>query len=450
MIVIGAGISGLASALAAHRSGRDVLVLERENRVGGAIRTERTSGYQLEWGPHSLVSTGREGFDLADSLGLEDQLLKAQPVADARYVHHDGALVKLPRGPLDFLRSSLLSPSSKLAVLAEPWRARRDIPHETVRSFFSRRLSAEWVDRMVDPFVSGIYAGRPERLEMESAFPRVAGWESRFGSILRGAWASRPKRGSSTPSPKARRGTFSFQAGMGTLPDRAASELPSDAIQLGVTVERIARHGAGWSVEAETESGRTRWETDRLVLAVPAPIAARIVRAIGVQAAPLATELARIPYAPIALVQVGLPTDRLPRPLDGFGFLVPKKSNLDILGAIWASSVFPGRAPVGSELLTAFVGGWTRPEYVRASRGELLSRTIKALGQALGGEVEPAFTAIQRWAHAIPQYVPGHAVRRARIEAGTAALPGLALAGNYLDGVSVHQAIARGQRASGR
>lgn len=441
MIVVGAGISGLACAWRAHRRGDDVCVVEAGDAVGGAMRSERRDGYLLEWGPHSLVTTGSEAFDLAESVGVSDRLVSAEASAERRYLFDGERLVAMPRGPLALSRTSLLSWRAKVALLGEPWRAAREIPHETVTSFFSRRLSREWVDRFVDPFVSGIYAGRPERLEVESAFPRLVGWERRYGSLARGALAERP-RGRER---RRRGGPRSFGDGMQELPRAIASSLPDGSVRTGVRVERIERDRTGWALSVMTPDGPERWSTDRLVLSVPAPAAAKLIRGVDPR---LARELDRIPYAPVALVQLGLRTDQLPRRLDGFGFLAPRSSNLGILGAIWASAVFAQRAPEGRDLACLFIGGWTHPEQVRESPARVIDDAVAEFSRALGGRVEPELAVCQRIESAIPQYVPGHSSRRRKIETLIAQAPGLALAGNYLDGVSVHAAIARGYLAA--
>lgn len=440
MIVVGAGISGLACAWKAHRRGEAVRVVESADAVGGAMRSERRDGYLLEWGPHSLVTTGSEAFDLAESVGVSDRLIDANRSAGRRYLFDGKRLVAMPRGPLALVKTPLLSWRSKLALLGEPWRPVREIPHETVTSFFARRLSREVVDRFVDPFVSGIYAGRPERLEVESAFPRLVGWERRYGSLLRGAFAERRR-------PRGRRSNVprSFAEGMQELPQAIASSLPEGAVRTGVRVERLERSGAGWAVSVTTPSGPERWSTERLVLAVPAPAAARLLEGVEPE---LARELGRIPYAPVALVQLGLRADRLPRPFDGFGFLAPRSSGLGILGAIWASAVFGHRAPEGRELACLFVGGWTHPQQVQKPPARIIEEAVSEFGRALGGRIDPELAVCERMESAIPQYVPGHSSRRRKIEASIARTPGLALAGNYLDGVSIHAAIARGLQAA--
>jgi oxygen-dependent protoporphyrinogen oxidase len=434
-VVVGAGLSGLSAAWALARGNADVAVLEASPRAGGVVRTEARGGYLLELGPNT-VRPSAELWRLIEELGLAGDALLADPRA-TRYVDYGGTLHPLPSGPASFLGSRLLSLSGKVRLLSEPFRRSAGPPDESVRDFARRRLGEEAADRLVEPFVAGIFAGRAARLEAASAFPRLVGWERAKGSIVRGAIASR--RGV-TQSPHAPKGLLSFREGLETLPRALARSLGA-AFQPGREARSLEpRAGGGWTVA--TSAGPL--ETDRVLLASPAAVAARLVAGFAPGAA---RALEAIPHPPLAVLHLSWPEAALVRPLHGFGHLVCPSPERRILGAVWSSSLFPGRAPEGRALMTVFLGGAREPEILAQGDGqlaELAARDLEAEGLVRGS---PELVLATRWERAIPQYEIGHAERLASLEAAEARFPGLRFLGNYRGGISVADVVASGLRA---
>ncbi|MGE3167079.1 MAG: protoporphyrinogen oxidase [Planctomycetota bacterium] len=462
-IVIGAGISGLAAAWQLARAGCDVTVLERAPRVGGVIDSEPCAGYLLEWGPNSALATSAALVELACDVGLVP--VPADPLARHRYVFRGGRLRRLPRGPFSLLATGALGLRAKLRLLAEPWRRVEARPDESVATFFERRFGREFVESVVNPFVSGVYAGSPDELEMLSAFPRIAEATHEAGSVIRGAMRmARAARARPSAPPGSTRGSFSFIDGLEALPAAIAARLGA-RVQCGVAVESIVpvpvtspgRATCTWEVRAS--GGDAVQRADVVILAVPAHAASTLLShaarhghgtAFANALASLGIELAAIDYAPVAILQLGVAASALPRALDGFGFLVPARERLDILGGIWASAVFPGRAPPDHHLVTVLAGGVSHRDLLDLPDDALRARMIAGLTRALGGKFEPVFHSLRRLPAAIPQYRPGHAARVSRVGALLADLPTVALAGNYLTGVSLEQAVRSGARAAER
>ncbi len=347
-------------------------------------------------------------------------------MAKRRFLWKDERLVALPSGPLSALTTPLLSARGKLRVLKEPWIPQRTDPtDESIADFVRRRLGGEMLDYAFGPFVSGVYAGDPERLAVRWATAKIHALEAEHGGLIRGAVARRKG-----PAPGG--GMFSFRDGLCALPARLADGIGD--VRMGVEARRIVRSGSRLAVE--TAAGTI--EAPQVILAVPADVAARLLDEASGGASRV---LGEIPYAPVVVVALGYARDRIAHPLGGFGFLGPRRESLRMLGCLWHSEIFPGRAPDGHVALTAVVGGRTDEEITTWDDARLLDHVRQELGRAIGAQGEPAFVRVQRWRRAIPQYEIGHGRFVEAAAALERALPGLHVAGNLLRGVSVADCI---------
>ncbi|HYB53289.1 MAG TPA: protoporphyrinogen oxidase, partial [Thermoanaerobaculia bacterium] len=240
-IVVGGGLSGLVRAHVLARRSEEVYVLEASGRAGGVVRTEKADGYLLELGPNTVRPTP-EIWGLVEELGLAGSALLADPRLP-RFVELEGKLHRLAPGPQTLLLTRLLSPLGKLRLLAEPFVRSGTEPRESVRAFFARRLGWQVADRLVAPFVSGIWAGDADRLSAASVFPVLKRWEIEHGSLLRGALSRRPRHeGSSRPVP---RGLLSFSEGLETLP-RALADRLGPRLRTESPVRTLKPDGKGW------------------------------------------------------------------------------------------------------------------------------------------------------------------------------------------------------------
>ena len=427
-VVIGAGIGGLVAARQRARAGHDIVLLERSPEPGGVMRTVRRDGFLLETGPNTVRPTP-ELLALVSELGLEPELLVTSPRLP-RYVDFGGRLHALPTSPSGLLTTGLLSLSGKLRLAAEPFGRSASTPDETVFAFFARRLGPEVAERVVTPFVSGVFAGDAGRLSAADAFPAVTRWERDAGSILFGAIREARRTRSGSP---AVRGLVSFREGLAALP-RAIASFLGNAIRPGSAVERIGPAGGRFAVRDAV--GEV--EADEVVLAAPAAETAELVRPFAPEAA---AALAAIPHPPLAVLHLTWPLAALRRPLAGFGHLVVPDPSRRILGAVWSSSLFPGRAPEGQALLTVFLGGARDPEAPRLSDGRLVdlaTRDLEAEGLVAG---PPSLLLATRWERSIPQYTSGHAARIEALARAEARWPGLRFLGNYRSGVSVGDVV---------
>ncbi|MCL4522897.1 MAG: protoporphyrinogen oxidase [Acidobacteria bacterium] len=429
-IVIGGGISGLVCAHRLLQRDHDVLLLEESDRAGGVIGTIRQDHFQFELGPQSFLSNATL-LELISGLGLDGELLRADAKAP-RYVLLGGALQKVPLGPPDLLGTSLLSVGTKLRLLSEPWRrSRPPEDDESVAAFVRRKFGDDLLQNLVGPLVSGIHAGDPERLSLRSAFPALHQWEAAHGSVLRGAMKSRPPKG--TPRP----GLCSFREGMQTLVHRLADAI-GESLSLSTRVEHIKRGKAnghaGFDVHVTRRGHAETLNADALVLATPTQAAAAIA---GELSGAFRELLARIEYAPVAVVGAGYRREQVAHPVEGFGFLVPRKEKLSVLGTVWSSSLFAGRAPVGMVSFTSFVGGATNVEWMNSSDAQIAEVAEREVAQVLRISGPPVTSMMRHWPRALPQFNLGHGRIVAGLEKELRRFPGLFLAGSYLSGPSV-------------
>ncbi len=452
VVVIGAGVAGLVCAYRLKSLGADVLLVESSARVGGVMRSEAVDGYLIERGPNSSQGS-EELMALIEEVGLMGELLEGDPKAPA-YVYCNRRLHAVPAGAGAFLKSKLLSAAGKLRILREPFIGKRTADdEESVLSFARRRIGREAAERMVAPFVSGVYAGDAEKISVQAAFPRLWNLEANYGGLIRGTIAKareakRAKKAARDVLDKAaptRRRLISFKGGMATLPLRLAGLIGEDLVT-GITDCGLRIADSGKAVVAFNHKGVIhQTSADHVIVATPARAAASILRAASTELSQL---LDGIYYPPLAIVYLAYDVASVRTPLDGFGFLVAPSEGLNILGCVWNSSLFAGRAPRGKALLTVFIGGARRPDTARLPDAELVAAAHSELQAVLGITGGPTVVGITRWERAIPQYNLGHRDRVRRIEALLGETPGLHLAGNYLHGVSTGDVIKEADRVA--
>jgi protoporphyrinogen/coproporphyrinogen III oxidase len=440
--IVGGGIAGLTVAHAllargAVTQGVDISVLERASRAGGNIRTENVDGYVCEWGPNGFLDNAPATLSLVNELGLDAQLQRSDDGARVRYIFHGGRLHAVPLGPLSMVGSRLLSWPGKIRLALEPFARPRPDGDETIHEFAARRIGVEAADVLVDAMVSGIFGGNGRALSLRACFPRMWQLETEHGGLCRAMIARRrqhSRRGSAGMGMPAGRLT-SFRGGCEDLV-RGLSARLGDVVRTGVDVCAVTRQGGRYRLAI---AGQAPLDVDGLVLASGAATTARMVRDLDV---PLADELAAIPSAGMVVVCLGYAAHALNRPLDGFGYLIPRGEGMRTLGVLWDSSVYPGRAPEGHVLMRVMLGGATDPATVYQDDPEILNVVRRELQRVMGIDATPELVRIFRHQSGIPQYTVGHLDRLARAQARLAGLPGVVLGGNGYRGVSINACIA--------
>jgi len=450
--IIGAGITGLTAAFYLQRRGLAVTVYEATDRVGGAIQTLRRDGYLAEFGPNTILETSPKITALVADAGLGARRLDPDPQAEARYVVRYGRPIAMPGSPLGFFTTPLFTLGAKWAVLREPFRpARRDGAEESIADFVRRRLGREFLDHAIDALVAGIYAGDPERLSVQQAFPKLAALEAKYGSLIKGQILGARERKRRGEVAKDRAPKFSFDEGLQVLPDTLRERLGA-AVRLNTRVTRLMRGADGWMLDwrAGNESGRR--PHDRILYAGTAYRLAELELAGGSNAEPVADLklFSEVRHPPVASVVLGFRREDVAHPCNGFGMLIPRVEGFKILGTIFSSALFPNRAPAGHLTLTSYIGGERYPELAALPPAELFATVREDLRRLLGVRGEPTFQHSVFWPKAIPQYNLGYARFREKLTTLESQWPGLFFAGHYRDGISLGDSIVSGVNAAER
>ncbi len=433
-IVIGAGISGLTCAYALKKSGQNVLLLEASARPGGMIQSVAENGYLFELGPQSFSGT-ETIFKLCDELGISGELVEA-PHGAPRYILIDGKLVRVPFSPGAFLSTQLLGWRTKLSILSEVFRTSKSPESdESIAAFVRAKFTPELLDRMVGPFVSGIYAGDPEFLSLRAAFPQIYEADKLSGSVIRGSLRlakNKPKIQQSR-----RPGLYSFRNGNETLIRALAASL-GDALRCMTGVAEIERDSDGFRLEVTGAQGPESLRADKLVLATPAFAHRELLSNVAPSAG---SGLFGVEYAPVAVVSHGYRQSQLSSRLEGFGFLIPRSAHLRTLGTVWNSSLFEGRAPQDHLLITSFIGGAKDKKALALPPEELLAVVHREVSEILRIEGQPVATKVTPYWAAIPQYNLGHTKRLDSVLKDISQVRGLWVIGNYWKGPAIGACI---------
>jgi oxygen-dependent protoporphyrinogen oxidase len=458
VVVVGGGVAGLAAAHRLVELGREqqrplrLTLLEAGGRLGGSIATERTDGFVIEAGPDSFISEKPWALQLCERIGFTPRLVRTRDTDRRTFVVHNGALHALPDGflllaPTQFwplLTTRLFSWTGKLRMgldLVLPRGPQRS--DESLASFVTRRMGREALERVAQPLVGGIYTADPADLSLAATMPRFLDMERTSRSIIWSMWSQMRRAPARTRGTSGARWSLfvSVDDGMQGLIDALAQRLPAGAVRLGSAVSGL-RRDEKWSVVAGDGSV---FAADAVVLATPAHQSLRFIADLDAR---LAEELRGIPYASSATVSLAYRTDQLPRPLSGFGFVVPLVEARSIVACTYSSLKYPGRAPDGHVLLRAFVGGAMQQQLFEQDDATMAASVRRELRELLAITSEPVLTRIHRHAHAMPQYRVGHLDRMQRIAAALVQHPGLAVAGNAYRGVGIPDCIHSGEMAA--
>ena len=456
VVVVGGGMAGLAAAHALRGGVADggrgvrVTVLEGSGQVGGKLRVSELAGVPVDEGAESLLLRRPEAVELARAAGLGPDLEDAATTTAA--VWSRGALRALPRAtvmgvPSDLraLAASRLLTNRELArVPMDAWLPRTRIRDDiAVGRYVRARMGRAVVDRIVEPLLGGVYAGRADELSLEATIPQLARYARHDRSLLAAARASRAADATGTPNGA----VFGApRGGVGRLPEAVAG-ISGATIRTGTAVRELQRTASGWRLVVGSTRDPELVDADAVVVAVPAAPAARLLRP---HAPAAATELAQIRYSSMAVVALAFPVTAFPRRPAGSGFLVPPVEGRAVKAVTFSSSKwgwYAGRAP-GLVVVRASVGRLGEEAVLQREDAELVDLVLGDLTDMLGVADPPVDARVTRWGGGLPQYTVGHNTRVERVRAAVAAVPGLAVAGAAYDGVGVPACVASGQRAA--
>jgi protoporphyrinogen/coproporphyrinogen III oxidase len=441
IIIVGGGISGLATAwylrkyAAEAEVDLEIELRERESRCGGKMVTDRRDSFVLEGGPDSIITTEPAGYELFEELGLKDEMISTKPDMRKVYIVYKGRLEEMPAGlrltvPTQvraMLKSRLISPLGKLRMMAEVFiPGRKETSDESMADFVRRRFGQQTLDRIAQPIMAGIYVADPERMSLHSTFKRFADMEREKGSLILAMRRLAKSMGGKAPS---RPMFVSLRQGMGQAVERLREEL-GDIIRTDAGVNSI-----------------DELEADAIVLATLAHTSARLVESAN---SALAESLREIRFVSTATVSLAFEKSALKhcRPIDGYGFVVPRAEKRDILACTWSSMKFENRASDDHVLMRAFVGGDAHHELLKEGDDIILAAVRRELKELMGLEAEPCLTHITHWDQGNPQYDVGHADRIARIRDAASATPGLFLTSCCFDGIGIPSCIAAARKTA--
>jgi len=433
-VVVGAGVSGLAYA---HARGddADLVVLEAAPRPGGLVRTTEVEGLRYEWGPEALQDNAPETLALLDELGLSP--VSAAPEAQKRFVMHKGELIALPAGPGEFMKSKLLSAAGKLRALTEPMRKSDRALDGSVADFVRHRLGKQVLERLVDPFVTGIYAGDPELISVRSAFPMLVELVSEHGSLMGGLKARAKARREAGEEKGGKKGSMpglmTVAGGVGGLTGAMADAL-GDRLHLDCAVTSVERDANGWTLQ----TAHGAWRAERLVVSLNVTAAARLMQ----QPVPaLGEALSNMTTESVVSISHAWKREDVSHPLDGFGYLIPGGEQRSHLGTLFSSTIEPTCAPDGMVLMRTLLGGARNPRLVDWPDEELFGVLRDDVGPVLGFSGDPAWAVVVRNRAALPRYDLAQPGRQDRIDALLEETPGLHLLGNHRRGISCNNLI---------
>ncbi|MHC4947016.1 MAG: protoporphyrinogen oxidase [Planctomycetota bacterium] len=446
VIVVGGGISGLVTAWQLEQAGIDVGLLEREDAVGGCMRTERRDdGLILEKGPFNVLVRDESFRDLLVECRDECPPITASKAADARYLLRHGAVTQVPTGPGPLLGTPLLGFGAKIRMLTGMLLSRRaDRDDPTIGEVAERRLGREVADTFISAIIAGVFGGDSRKLSLKACFPKAWRFDQERRSPLLyelGVLRQKKKAARAAGDKPTFKGLISFEGGLQALPEWIGRRL-GDRLVTGTTVESIERTPGGYELTCRGPGGPTTVACRRLVLATEGAVAARLLRPLAPEASDL---LEPIEGGTLVVVNLCYRREDVAHPLAGYGFLVPaNEPDVPVMGVLWADSAFPHLAPDDRRILRVFLGGPRDPDVLERSDEQLTDvacRTVKPLLEIRG---EPVHTDVSRWPSAIPQYHRGHAERVQRVQEIVDGLDGLHLVGNYLTGVSINDCVRDG------
>ncbi len=438
IVILGAGISGLAAAYWFNKDGLAVTILEQNSEPGGAMISRRENGYLVDYGPNSGLETSPLIRTIVNDVGLSNEMIYSNEEGNKRYILRDNHLHSLPMNPPAFLKTKLFSTKAKLRVLAEPFIGKsEDGYYQSISQFVARRLGQEFLDYAINPFVAGVYAGNPDELSVKSAFPKLYRLEEVYGGLIKGMIKGAKERKQRAEQSKQSAKMFSFKNGMQSFPNAIAKKLEGK-INYNCKITKIERLKDVYAIFYLQNGEEKKLDADIIISTIPGHIAGNLFRGMD---ATLSKHLEAIYYPPVMVLYLGYKKESIGQPLDGFGFLIPKKENKSYLGAIWSSVIFTNRTEDDKACFTIFIGGARSPELFDLEKDVLIRKVLDEFHSIMKIKEEPFFIRERMWERAIPQYNIGYIEHENYFDQFEKNNPGIILSGNYRGGISVGDCI---------
>jgi len=440
VVIVGAGLTGLTMGLYLKKASVNFLIIDKSAKTGGVIQTIREKGFAYETGPNTGVVSYPEMAELFEELSGKCELEVADPSAKRRLIWKNQSWHALPSGLMSAIGTPLFTWYDKFRILGEPFRKKGTDPNEKLADLVIRRMGQSYLDYAVDPFISGIYAGDPTKLVTKYAMPKLYNLEQEYGSFIKGAM-KKAKLPKTDRDKKATKEVFSAKGGLGNMIKALTEAIGEEHFLL--SAETIVKpSGEGFQLHVTTPEQTIQFETKHLVTTCGGYAFEGLLPFLNEE------EIApfnNLKYAAVTQVLLGFEKWK-GMSLKAFGGLVPGIENKNILGVLFTSSFFEGRAPQGGALLSVFMGGTKRPDIAKMDNSEIESLINKELPRMMSSRsFSPDMIRIHRYPQAIPQYTESSGYRFEMIEKLQQKYPGLILAGNIRDGIGMADRVKQGR-----
>jgi oxygen-dependent protoporphyrinogen oxidase len=456
--IVGGGITGLSAAyfiqqyIKQENKPIKLILIEKENRLGGSILTVEKNGFIIEGGPDCFLSEKPEAVQLCHHLGIQDQLIGTNKGVKGIFILSNGKLRELPDGFMlvaptsfsSFIKNPLITPRGKLRMAMDlilP--AKKSEEDESLAQFVTRRLGKEVLEKIAEPLVAGIHAADPKTMSVKSTFPRLLDLEKNHRSLILGLIKRKKIFASQEPSSSSTM-FMTLRKGLVTLINALANSLPSEIIIVGDRVVEVKKKSDLSHYILRLEGGRTL-AANSVLFATPAFVSAWLIKPIDHR---LAQELSSINYISTATISLAYSKKSIPFSLNGFGFVVPQIEKRKIMACTWSSVKFAHRAPEDSILIRCFVGGVKNEDLIYLGENDLISIVCQELREIMKITAEPLLVEVFRWPKAMPQYNVGHEEKIKKIENQLHHNPGIVLAGSAYHGIGISDCIKSGKRAA--
>jgi oxygen-dependent protoporphyrinogen oxidase len=440
IVIVGAGLTGLTMGFYLKKAGVNFLIIDKSGKTGGVIQTIREKGFVYETGPNTGVVSYPEMTELFEDLAGRCELEVADPSAKRRLIWKNHQWNALPSGLWSAITTPLFTWGDKFRILGEPWRAKGTNPNEKLSDLVKRRLGKSFLDYAIDPFISGIYAGNPNELVPKYALPKLWNLEQEYGSFIRGS-IKKAKLPKTDRDKKATKEVFSAKGGLGNLIKALTDAIGEEHFLLSAET-MVKSSGNGFQLQVTTPEQMIQFETKHLATTCGGYALEGFLPFLNEEEIAPFNDLK---YAAVTQVLLGFEKWK-GMSLKAFGGLVPGRENKNILGVLFTSSFFEGRAPQGGALLSVFMGGTKRPDIAKMDNDQIEAIIRKELPRMMSNRsFNPDMIRIHRYPKAIPQYTETSGIRFEMIEKLQQKYPGLILAGNIRDGIGMADRVKQGR-----
>ncbi|WP_349409614.1 protoporphyrinogen oxidase [Pseudalkalibacillus sp. SCS-8] len=453
VVIIGGGITGLSAAFSLQNKideeqlPASVTLVEASERLGGKIETIHRDGFVIERGPDSYLGRKKSMTKLIEQLGMEDNLVHNHTgqayILHGRKLHPmpEGAVMGIPTKLTPFISSGLFSMRGKARAGLDLILPKSDAQgDQSVGAFFKRRLGNEVVENLIEPLLSGIYAGNIDRISLQSTFPQFKNIESEYRSLILGMKQTRPPKKKNHSS----KGVFmTLKTGLSSLVEELERNLGKRMeIKKGTAVTHLQKGENDYLLQLEDGSSI---QADQVIVAAPGRKAGSFFKK------EIRERIGNVPATSVATIAMAFPASAIPHDLNGTGFVVSKKSPYTITACTWTHQKWPHTTPTGSVLLRCYVGREHEQAIVEESDAFILSKVLDDLNQIMGVQGKPDFYYVTRWRKAMPQYIVGHQENIAHVQSLLEKdYPGVQLIGASFDGIGLPDCVVAGEKAAER